>query len=329
MMRRREFITLLGGAAATWPLAARAQQRERVRRVGMLLPAAADDLQYQGWVGAFQQTLAQLGWIIGSNVRIEPHWAGVKAEDIRRHAQELVASAPDVILAHGSTTARPLLDVTHTIPIVFSAAGDRVGGGIVESLARPGGNVTGFMGVEYSIGGKYLELLKEIAPNITRVAVLRDATQGAATGEFAAIQAMAPLLRVQVSPVGMRDAGEIERGLTAFARASGGLVVAGGPTASVHKDLIVSLAAHYKLPAVYPQSYYATAGGLIALGVDFFDQYRKAAGYVDRIIKGEKPADLPVIRASKFEFILNLQTARILGIEVPPTLLAIADEVIE
>jgi putative ABC transport system substrate-binding protein len=328
-MKRRDFITLLGGAAAGWPLAARAQQRERVRRVGMLLPAAADDLQYQGWVGAFQQTLAQLGWIIGSNVRIEPHWAGVKAEDIRRHAQELVASAPDVILAHGSTTVRPLQDVTHTIPIVFSNAGDPVGGGIVESLARPGGNITGFMGVEYSIGVKKLELLKEIAPNITRVAVLRDATQGAATGEFAAIQAMAPLLRVQVSPVGMRDAGEIERGLTAFARAGGGLVGAGGPAAMVHKDLIISLAAHYKLPAVYPQTYYATAGGLIALGLDFFDQYRKAAGYVDRILKGEKPADLPVQAPTKYETVLNIKTAKALGLNVPTSILLRADEVIE
>jgi ABC-type uncharacterized transport system substrate-binding protein len=326
---RREFIALLGGAAAAWPFAARAQQRERTRRVGVLLPAAADDLEFQAWVGVLLQTLAQSGWIIGRNVRIDTRWAGGKAEDIRRHAAELAALAPDVIVAHGASTVGPLLQATRTVPIVFPIAGDPVGAGFVESLAQPGGNATGFMTVEYSFSGKWLELLKQIAPRVTRAAVLRDASQGSGTSEFAVIQAMAPSLKVDVNPINMRDAPEIERAVAAFARSSnGGLIVTSG-RASVHRNLIVTLAARHKLPAVYYARFFVTAGGLISYGADYIDQYRRAAGYVDRILKGEKPAELPVQAPTKYELVINLKTAKGLGLEVPPQLLASADEVIE
>ena len=329
-MRRREFITALGGAAVAWPPAARAQQSERMRRIGVLLPAVSDDANFQVWVGAFLQGLAQSGWIIGRNVRIETRWAGVKAADISRHAAELAALAPDVILAHGSATVRPLLLATRTVPIVFPIIGDPVGAGLVESLARPGGNATGFMTFEYSLSGKWLELLKQIAPNTTRAAVLRDSTQGAGTGLFAVIQAVAPSLRVEVSPVNMRDADEIERAVTVFARSSnGGLVVTAGAVAVVYRDLILALAKRHKLPAVYYERFFVVAGGLISYGPDRIDQYRRAADYVDRILKGEKPADLPVQAPTKYEIVINLKTAKTLGLDVPPTLLASADDVVE
>jgi ABC-type uncharacterized transport system substrate-binding protein len=328
-MRRREFITLLGGAAATWPLAARAQQGERMRRIGVLLPAAADDPVFQTRLAAFHQGLALLGWSIGRNVRIDTRWATANAAEIRRHAAELVALAPDVILAHGSSAVEPLL-ATRTVPIVFPVAGDPVGAGLVDSLARPGGNATGFMNFEFSISGKWLELLKQIAPDVTRAAVLRDATQGSGTSQFAVIQAVAPSLRVEVNPVNMRDAPEIERAVAAFARASnGGLIVAAGGRAQRNRDLIITLAARHKLPAVYFERSFVAAGGLISYGPDYVDQYRRAAGYVDRVLKGEKPADLPVQAPTKYETVINLKTAKALGLEVPPTLLATADEVIE
>jgi putative ABC transport system substrate-binding protein len=328
-MRRREFITLLGGAAA-WPVAVRAQQPERMRRIGVLLPAAADDSGFQAFFGAFLQALALLGWTIGRNVRIDTRWAGADANDIRRHAAELAALAPDVILAHGTSTVGPLLQATRTVPIVFPSATDPVGAGFVDSLARPGGNATGFSAGEYSLSGKWLELLKQIAPGVTRVAVLRDATQGGSTGDFAVIQAMAPSLRVEVNPLNMRDAPEIERGVAAFARSpNGGLLVAGSGAANLHRNLIITLAARHKLPAAYSDSAFVAAGGLVSYGPDNIDQYRRAAGYVDRILKDEKPADLPVQAPTKFELVLNLKTAKALGLDVPATVLARADEVIE
>src|SRR5262245_5424014 len=329
-MKRREFITLLGGAAAACPIAARAQQGEPMRRVGVLLPATADDADFQAWVGAFQQALAQSGWIIGRNVRIDTRWGGGKSEDIRRHAMELVALSPDVILAHGASTVRPLVQATRSVPIVFPIAGDPVGAGFVDSLAKPGGNVTGFMTVEYSFGGKWLEILKEIAPGVMRVAVLRDASQGSGTSQFAVIQGMASSLQVEVSPVNARGADEIERAVSAFARSSnGGMIVTSGGAAQLHRNLIVTLAARHKLPAVYNGRHFVTGGGLISYGVDFIDQYQRAAGYVDRILKGEKPADLPVQAPTKYELVINLKTAKTLGLELPPSVLARADEVIE
>ncbi len=329
-MRRRELITLLGGAAVTWPLATEAQQPERMRRIGVLLPATADDAQFQTYVGAFLQGLALLGWTIGRNVRIDTRWATTNAADIRRHAAELAALAPDVILAHGASTVGPLLQATRTVPIVFPVVGDPVGAGLVDSLARPGGNATGFMIFEYSLAGKWLELLKQIAPGVTRAAVLRDATQGAGTSLFAAIQAVAPALRVEVNPVNMRDAGEIERAVAAFARSpNGGLIVTPSGPAFVHRDLIIMLAARHKLTAVYSDRYFIAAGGLVSYGASEVDQYRRAASYVDRILKGEKPADLPVQAPTKYELIINLKTAKALGLEVPATVLARADEVID
>jgi putative ABC transport system substrate-binding protein len=329
-MRRREFITLLGGTAASWPLAAHAQQGERIRRIGVLLPAASDDAQYHAWVGAFLQALALSGWVIGRNVRIDTRWTKGDADNARKYAAELVALTPDVILAHGVSTVRPLLQETRTVPIVFPVVSDPVGAGLVDSLARPGGNATGFMTTEYSMGGKWLELLKQIAPGITRAAVLRDAIQGAGTSQFAAIQSVAPSLGVEVSPVNMRDAGEIERAVAAFARSpNGGLIVTEGAPASLHRDLIIALAAQHKLPAVYFDRYFVATGGLISYGPDYVDQYRRAAGYVDRILRGEKPSDLPVQTPVKYELVINLKTAKALELEVPATVLARADEVTE
>jgi ABC-type uncharacterized transport system substrate-binding protein len=329
-VKRREFITLLGSAAAAWPLAARAQQGERMRRIGIIMPAAADDSTFQAWVGTFLQALAALGWTIGRNVRIDIRWATATAAEIRRHAAELVALAPDVILAAGNATVGPLLQTTRTVPIVFATAGDPVGGGLVTSLARPGGNATGFMSYEYSLSGKWLDLLKEIAPSVTRVAVLRDEGLSAGPAQFGALQAVAPSLRVEVSPINMRDAGEMERAVAAFAGSpNGGLVVTAGFMTLSHRYLIVTLAARHKLPAVYSYRGVVSAGGLISYGPDRIDQYRKAAGYVDRILKGEKPADLPVQAPTKYELVINLKTARALGLDVPPMLLARADEVIE
>ena len=327
-MKRRSFITLLSGAAAVWPLAARAQ--ERVRRIAVLLPASSDNAVFQAWVQAFVQGLALLGWTIGRNVQIDTRWSGVNAAETRRHAAELAALAPDVILAHGSSTVGPLLQATRTVPIVFPVIADPVGAGFVDSLARPGGNATGFMEFEYSLAGKWLELLKQIAPGMTRAAVLRDPSQGSGTSQFAAIQAVAPSLRVEVTPVGLRDTDEIERAITAFAQsANGGLVVTGSSGALVHSNLIITLAARHKLPAVYNERSFAAAGGLVSYGPDFVDQYRRAAGYVDRILKGEKPADLPVQAPTKYELVINLKTAKALGLEIPSSVLARADEVIE
>jgi putative ABC transport system substrate-binding protein len=329
-MKRRQFITLLGGAVAGWPLAARAQQGERMRRIGVLLPVAADDAEFQTRVGAFLQGLQQLGWAIGRNVRIDTRWAGASAAEIRRHAAELVALAPDVILAHGVPTLGPLLEATRTVPIVFPTAADPVAAGFVDSLARPGGNATGFMDLEYGMAGKWLELLKEIAPGVTRAAVIRDPATPTGPAQFGVIQPVAPSLGMEVNPVNVRDAIEIERAVGAVARFPNvGLIVTPSGWASVHRELIVKLAAQHKLPAVYFGRYFVAGGGLISYGPDLSDQYRRAAGYVDRILKGEKPADLPVQAPTKYELIINLKTAKAVGLDVPPTLIARADEVIE
>jgi len=310
--------------------AARAQQREQMKRIGILLPATADDAVFQARLAAFYQGLALLGWSIGHNVRIDTRWATTNAAEIRRHAAELVALAPDVILSTGDATVPPLLQATRTMPIVFPLANDPVAAGYVDSLARPGSNATGFMLFEYSLSGKWLELLKEIAPTVTRAAVLRDTTQGSGTSQFAVIQAAAPSLRVEVIPINMRDAGEIERAITAFARSSnGGLIVTASAAAVRHRDLIITLAARHKMPAVYWERFFVAAGGLISYGADLIDQYRRAAGYVDRILKGEKPSDMPVQAPTKYETVINLKTAKALGLIVPPTLLTRADEVIE
>jgi len=326
---RREFIMLIGGSAA-WPLAARAQQRGWVRRVGVLTNLAADDPEGQVRFTAFAQALAQLGWIVGQNLRIEHRWAAADAERIRRYAAELVALAPDVMLATGAAGVAPLLQATRTVPVVFVLVPDPVGAGFVDSLARPGGNATGFVQFDYGISGKWLELLKEIAPGVTRVAVLRDPATTAGQGQIGAIQAMAPSFGVEVTPVNVRDGGEIEHAIAAFVRTPrDGLIVTGSALTVFHRDLIVALAAQYKLPTVYFQRILVASGGLISYGADVVDQYRRAAGYVDRILKGEKPADLPVQAPVKYELAINLKAAKALGIEVPATLLARADEVIE
>ena len=329
-LKRREFITLLGGGAAAWPLAARAQQPgERMRRIGVLVPQDQDNPAGQARIAALLQELQQLGWT-GRNVRIDIHWAGADAEKIRKHAAELATLAPDVILANGSVVVAPLLQATRTVPIVFVVVPDPVGAGFVDSLARPGGNATGFVQFEYGLSGKWLELLKEIAPRVTRAAVLRDASIPAGTGQFGAIQSVAPSVGVEVSPVNIRDAGEIERAVAAFARsANGGLIVTGSALAQLHRKLIITLAARHKLPAVYFERFFVTGGGLISYGPDLVDQYRRAAVYVDRILKGEKPADLPVQAPTKYETVINLKTAKTLGLEIPTTVLARADEVIE
>jgi putative tryptophan/tyrosine transport system substrate-binding protein len=327
---RRQFTTLLGGAAAAWPLAARAQQRERMRRIGIILPASSDDAEYQVRVGAFLQALALLGWTLGRNVRVDTHWATSNAASIRKHAAELAALAPDAILAFGASTVGPLLQETRTVPIVFPVVGDPVAAGFVESLARPGGNATGFMTFEYGMSGKWLELLKQIAPAVTRVAVLRDPAIPTGPAQFGVIQAAAPPAGMEVRPIDVRDAGEIERGVTALAGApNGGLIITASAASQVHYKLIITLAARHRLPAVYYERLFASAGGLMSYGPDFIDQFRRAAGYVDRILRGEKPADLPVQAPSKYELVINLNTAKALGLEVPTQLVATADEVIE
>src|SRR5215468_1285446 len=329
-MRRRDFIRGIVVSAGAWPLVARAQQGEHMRRIGVLLPASADDARFQTFVGAFLQELQSLGWSIGRNVRIDTRWATANATAIRKHATELAALAPDVILAHGAMTVGPLLEATRTVPIVFPVAADPVGAGFVESLARPGGNATGFMVFEYSMGGKWLELLKQIAPGVMQVAVFRDASIPSGNALFGVIQVMAQALKVEVTPVNVRDADEIERVLAAFARApGGGLIVTGSGGAYYYSDLIITLAARHKLPAVYYEHSFVAAGGLMSYGVDFADQFRRAAGYLDRILKGEKPADLPVQAPTKYELAINLKTAKALGLTVPPSLLASANEVIE
>jgi ABC-type uncharacterized transport system substrate-binding protein len=330
-MRRREFITLLSGAAATWPLAARAQQGGAMRRIGVLINLAADDPEAPARVTAFAQGLGELGWTVGRNVMIDYRWGGSDAERIRTSAAELVALAPQVILANSSQVVAALLQATRTVPIVFVNLPDPVGAGFINSLARPGGNITGFLSFEFGMSAKRLELLKEVAPQTTRVAMIRDPTAVAASaGMFGATQAMAPSVGVELSLIDVRDAGEIEHAVTAFARSpNGGLLVTGGPLATLHRDVIIKVAARHRLPAVYSFRYYVTRGGLISYGPDVIDQHRRAAGYVDRILKGEKPADLPVQAPTKYELVINLKTAKALGLEVPPMLLARADEVIE
>src|SRR5262245_3170527 len=327
-MRRRDFITLLGGAA-TWPVSAHAQQGERMRRVGVLMIRAADDPDGQARIDAMRQRLQELGWIEGRNVQIDTRWPAFGFEEYRKYAAELMAVAPDVILAAATPSVLALQQVSRTVPIVFTIVVDPVGSGIVASLARPGGNITGFMQFEYTLSGKWLELLKQIAPSVTRVAVIRDFVNPAGIGQFAVIQAVAPTLGVEVIPVDARDAAEIEREVGAFARSvNGGLIVTGG-RAAAHRERIIALAIRHSLPAVYPERFYVAAGGLVSYGSDLVDHYRRAAGYVDRILKGEKPADLPVQAPTKYGVTLNLKTARALGLDVPATVLARADEVIE
>jgi len=329
MIRRREFITLLGGAAAAWPLAARAQQVDRMKRIGVLMTQAADDPEGQSRLLALGQGLQESGWTIGRNVQIDTRWGAGDAERYRRYAAELVALAPDVILVNGPAALAQLQQATRSLPIVFTNVTDPVGAGFVVSVARPGGNATGFMLSEYSTSGKSVELLKEIEPRVTRAAILRDPTLTSSVAQFAAIQSAAGSIGVELSPIDMRNTGEIERTIAAFARApSGGLIVTTGGSSS-RRSLIVTVAARHRLPAVYPFRYFATSGGLISYGPDPIDQYRRAVGYVDRILKGEKPADLPVQHPTKYELLINLKTARALGLDIPSSLLARADEVIE
>jgi putative ABC transport system substrate-binding protein len=326
-MRRRQFITLLGGAAA-WPLAARAQQGERVRRIGVLMNLAADDAEGQARIAAFVQALQRLGWSDGRNVRIDYRWAAGDAGRFHKYAEELLALVPDVILASATPSVQALQQATRTVPIVFAIVADPVGAGFVDSLARPGGNVTGFTPFEYGMSGKWLELIKELVPRVTRVAVLRDLTIGLA--QLGAIQSVAPSLGIELRPVNVRDADEIERSIAAFAQGSNGaLIVTASTSAIIHRELITTLAARNKLPAVYYTRYWVAGGGLMSYGPDFRDQFRRAADYVDRVLKGEKPADLPVQAPTKYELVINLKTAKALGLTVPDSLLARADEVIE
>jgi putative ABC transport system substrate-binding protein len=328
-MRRREFISLLCGAAA-WPLAARAQQGERIRRIGIILPASSDDAEYQVRVGAFLQELQQLGWILGRNIRIDTRWTRGDANEARKYAGELGALTPDTILAVGASTVGPLLQITRTVPIVFPAVSDPVAAGFVDSLARPGGNATGFLAFEYNLSGKWPELLKQTVPSVTRAAVLRDPAIPSGIGQFSVIQAVAPSLGLEVFPVNVRDAGEIERALEALARSTGGgLIVTSSGRATFLQTHIITLAAEHKLPTVCWDRALVNAGGLISYGPDFVDQFRRAAGYVDRILKGEKPADLPVQAPTKYELVINLKTAKELGLDIPASVLARADEVIE
>jgi putative ABC transport system substrate-binding protein len=335
-MKRRHFIALVGSAAVcplaahAWSLAASAQPTERVRRIGVMMGLTADDPESQARLAAFAQGLQQAGWIIGQNIRIDHRFGAGNADTMRRHAAELVKLAPEVILAHSSAAVAPLLQESRTIPIVFTLVADPVGAGYVNTLARPGGNVTGFTNFEYSIGGKWLELLKEIAPNVTRVAVLRESFAASGPGQFGAIQAVAQSHGVELRPIDLRDAGEIERDITAFAQEpNGGLIVTGSPAATVHRDLINALARRHRLPIVFNSRFYAASGGLVSYGPDFIDQFRRAAGYVDRILNGENPGELPVQAPTKFELVINLKTAKDVGIIIPPAMLGRADDVIE
>ena len=327
-MRRREFIGLIGGAAAAWPVVARAQQPKAMRRIGVLTGGSGPDSQAR--LAVFLQALAQLGWTEGRNVRLEIRQGGGNAENIRKHAAELAALGPDVIVTIGGTATGSILQATRAVPIVFTIVPDPVGSGFVDSLARPGGNATGFLQFEYSLSGKWVELLREIGPELVRAAVLRDATVPAGVGQFAIIQSVAPSLGIEVSPVNVRSAADIERDVTAFARASNsGLIVASSTSALVNRDLIIGLAAKHKLPSVYAQREFVAAGGLMSYAADFSAQFRDAAGYVDRIFKGEKPAELPVQAPTKYQLVVNLKAAKTLGITLPPALLTRADEVIE
>jgi putative tryptophan/tyrosine transport system substrate-binding protein len=328
-MRRREFIKVVGGAAAAWPLAARAQQPEGVRRIAVLQILAENDPESVARHAAFEQTLQALGWTNDRNVRIDYRWAAGDADRVQKYAAELLALKPDAILTSGSITVAPLLRATRTVPIVFVQVVDPVGGGLVESLARPGGNATGFTQFDYNLSGKWLELLKEIAPRVTRVAVIRDPTRGPGIGQYAVIQSVAPSLGIELRPINALETAEIERAVAAFAGSSnGGLIVTSGGT-GFHRDLIVPLAARHRLPAIYPFRYYVTDGGLVSYGPDTIDQFRRAASYIDRILKGEKPADLPVQAPNKYELVVNLKTAKALDITIPPSVLARADDVIE
>ena len=328
-MRRREFIAIVGGAAAL-PLAARAQQAERMRRIGVLMNEAADDPEGQARIAAFHQGLQEWGWTPGRNAQIDIRWGAVDADSSRRYAAELVALAPDVILAPTSPAMGALQQTTRTVPIVFVGIVDPVGAGFVETLARPGGNATGFALFEYSLSGKWPELLKEIAPGVTRAAVLRDPAVGSGPGQYAVIQAVVQSLGVELRPMDVRDPGEIERAVVAFAQVpNGGLIIVAAPSALLHRDLIIALAARYRLPAIYPTRPFVISGGLISYGPDIVDQFRRAAEYVDRVLKGEKPADLPVQAPTKYELAINLKTAKALGLDLPATVLARADKVIE
>jgi putative tryptophan/tyrosine transport system substrate-binding protein len=329
-MRRRDFIKGIAGTTIALPVAARAQQRERMRRVGALMPYSANDPQVQNRNAAFLQGLQQLGWSVGQNLQIDYRWSEGKEDDTRKYAAELVALAPDVIFTAGSAGIGPLQRVTHTVPIVFAIVADPVGAGFVDSLARPGGNATGFILFDYGIGAKWLEVLKEIAPNTTRAAVLRDPNITAGIGQWGAIQSVSPSFAIEVSPINLIDPIEIDRAITAFAHSpNGGLIVTGSALTVVRRDLIITLAARYRLPAVYYDRYFVAAGGLISYGSNNVEQFRLAAAYVDRILKGEKPADLPVQAPTKYELIINLKTAKALGLTIPEKLLATADEVIE
>lgn len=328
-MRRREFIAGLGGVAA-WSLAARAQQGGRVRRIALLLPASPEHPQFQIWVRTLLQGLAQLGWSDGSNMQVDARWATTNTTEIRRHAAELAALAPDVIVAHGSVTVGPMLQASRSVPIVFPVSSDPVAAGFVDSLARPGGNATGFLLFEYGLSAKWLELLKQIAPAVTRAAVFRDPAIPAGIGQFGAIQSMAPSLGMEVIPVNMRDTSEMERAIATFASSpNGGLIVTSSGLAQLHADLIIALAARHKLPAVYYERFYVADGGLLSYGPDYVDQYRRTAAYVDRILKGEKPGDLPVQAPTKYALAVNLKSAKALGLTIPQSVLARADEVIE
>jgi putative ABC transport system substrate-binding protein len=327
-VKRREFLSLVGGAAAAWPLAARAQSQ--VRRIGVIIPQSSNDVEGTARIAAFEQGMQEAGWKAGDNLQINVRWGVSNSDLVRKYVAEWGANPPDAILVTGSAIMGPLLQATRTVPIVFVVVPDPVGAGFVDSLARPGGNATGFIQFEYSISGKWLELLRQIAPDTTRVGVLRDPAISAGPGQFGAVQAVAPSLGIEVSPINVRDPSEIERGIAAFARSpNGGLVVTGSALTAIHRGLIVSLAARHKLPAVYFARYIVTEGGLISYGPDLVDQYRTAAGYVDRILKGEKPANLPVQAPTKYELVINLKTAKALGITVSPSLIARADEVIE
>ena len=328
-MRRRDFIKVIAGSAA-WPLAAGAEQAQRMRRIGVLMHLAADDPEGQSRVAAFLQGLQEAGWAVGRNVNIDVRWAAGEADRYRRYAMEIVALTPDVILTSAPPSIRAMQQATRTVPIVFVLIPDAVGTGIVDSLSRPGGNTTGFTSTELGMPVKWLELLKDIAPKMTRAAVLRDAADATAIGQFGAVKGAAPSFGVEISPIGVANAEEIERGITAFAREpNGGLIVLPVPTTVIHRTLIIELAARHRLPAVYNSRYWIAEGGLVSYGPDVLDQYRRTAGYVDRILRGTNPADLPVQAPTKYELVINLKTAKALGIDVPATLLARADEVIE
>jgi putative ABC transport system substrate-binding protein len=329
-IRRREFIFTLGGAAVAWPLVARAQQGDRLRRVAVIFALANEDLEYQARLGAVVQGLHDLGWIEGRNVTLDIHRPTASPDDIRRNVAEVLAGKPDVIVATGISTMGPLLQATRTVPIVFTSMVDPVGGGFVESLAQPGGNVTGFMQFEYSLSGKWLELLKQVAPSTTRAGVIRDQATTAGIGQFAVLQSVAPSVGIEVVPITVRDAAEIERAIVAFSRAPNrGLIAIPGLAVNAHRNLMIALAARHRLPAVYPRRFFVDQGGLMSYGPDVVTNSRLAASYVDRILKGEKPADLPVQAPTKYELVINLKTAKALGLEIPQSLLARADEVIE